>query len=338
MYYCIVNPSARSGKGKEIWEKLENKFAERGLEYRAVFTKGPGHASKLAKNLTSDNSKNPDEKEKRDSSKNKPDNSLPKKLVVLGGDGTLNEVINGIQDFDNTLLGYIPIGSSNDFARDLSYPKKIDTLIDRIIEGKLVRTLDLGKLTYNSMSRETSRLHEDRIKVTRLFDVSSGIGFDAAVCEEALSSGTKNFLNKLGLGKLTYGSIALRQLLKAEKVPCDIILENGETIHLNRFIFIAAMIHHYEGGGFNFAPDADLTDGKFNLVYAGDMPSGRMLIALPFSFFGRYFWIKGIGHHITGKVTIKTDKPMWVHTDGEVSVKSDNISLECLKKKLKMMN
>ncbi len=317
MYYCIVNPSARSGKGKEIWEKLEKKFSEKGLEYQAAFTKGPGDATRLAKEITTNNQA---------------------KLVVLGGDGTLNEVINGISDFENTYVGYIPIGSSNDFSRDLSYPKKIDDLIDRIIEGKVIRTLDLGKLTYNSMSRETSRLHDEKISYIRLFDVSAGIGFDAAVCEQALSSGTKNFLNKIGLGKLTYGSIALRQLLGSEKVPCDIILDNGETIHLKRFIFIAAMVHHYEGGGFNFAPKADLTDGKFDLVYAGDMPSIRMLFALPLSFIGHYYWIKGIGHHVVQKVTIKTDKPMWVHTDGEVSVKSDHITFECLKQQLRMMN
>ena len=323
MFYCIVNPSARSGKGKKIWEGLEGKFKERNLNYKAVFTKGPGHATKLAKSLTTDE---------------KYFKELPIKLVVLGGDGTLNEVMNGIADFEKVLVGYIPIGSSNDFARDLSYPKDIDKLMDTIVRGERVRSLDLGKLSFLSMTKPMSRLHDETISNTRIFDVSSGIGFDAAVCEEALSSGTKNFLNKIGLGKLTYGSIAIRQLLGADRVPCDIILDNGETIHLKRFVFIAAMIHHYEGGGFNFAPKADLTDGKFDLVYAGDMPIARMFIALPLSFIGHYYWIKGIGHHVVSKVTIKTESPMWVHTDGEVSVKSDHITLECLKEKLHMMN
>ena len=325
MYYCIVNPSARSGKGETIWEKLEKKLTDRNLKYKAVFTKGPGHGTKLAMSLTSNT-----DKDKSD--------QLPIRLIVLGGDGTLNEVINGIQDFENTLVGYIPIGSSNDFSRDLNYPKDIDKLIDRIIEGKCVRSLDLGRLTYNSMSRETSRLHDDKISYIRMFDVSAGIGFDAAVCEQALSSGTKNFLNKLGLGKLTYGSIALRQLFGAEKVACDIIIDDNETIHLDKFIVIAAMIHHYEGGGFNFAPKADLTDGYFDLMYAGNMPALKMLFALPFSFVGHFYWIKGIGHQVVKKVTIKTEKPLWVHTDGEVSVKSDHITLECLKQKLKLMN
>ncbi len=323
MYYCIVNPSARSGRGKEIWKKLEYKFLEKGLDYEVYMTNGPGHATRLAKKL---------------SSLEVPANELPLKMVVLGGDGTLNEVMNGIVDFDKVLLGFIPIGSSNDFARDLSYPKKVEDLIDIIIKGKRVRNLDLGKLTFNSMSDQMSRLHDEEVSHTRIFDVSSGIGFDAAVCEEALASGTKNFFNKIGLGKLTYGTIAIRQLLKAEKVPCDIELDDGKTIHLKNVIFIAAMIHHYEGGGFNFAPKADLTDGKFDLVYAGDMPPARMMFALPCSFFGHYYWIKGIGHHVVSKATIRCEKPMWVHTDGEVSVKSDNITFECLQQKLAMMH
>ncbi len=323
MYYCIVNPSARSGRGKEIWKDLEKRFKEKELEFRAVFTKGPGHATKLAEDLTT---------AERDPSE------YPLKIVVLGGDGTLNEVVNGICDFDRTLVGYIPIGSSNDFARDLDFSKKYQDIIDRIVEGEEYRKLDLGRLIYNSMTKPMSRLHNESVSKIRIFDVSCGIGFDAAVCEQALSSGTKNFFNKIGLGKLTYGSIAIRQLLGAEKVPCDITLDNGETIHLNRFIFIAAMVHHYEGGGFNFAPKADLTDGFFDLVYAGDMPPARMLFALPMSFLGHYYWIKGIGHHVVRQVTIKTKKPMWVHTDGEVSVKSDNITLECLQQKLRLMN
>ncbi|SFP52713.1 lipid kinase, YegS/Rv2252/BmrU family [Butyrivibrio proteoclasticus] len=330
MYHCIVNPSARSGKGKAIWEKLELKLLEKKIDYTAYMTKGPGDGTILAKKISS-TEKSTDNLAR----KSEPNNYI--KIIVLGGDGTLNEVMNGISDFDKVLVGYVPIGSSNDFARDLAYSKNIDTLLDTILDGKVVRKLDLGKLTFNSMTAPMSRLHEKNISKTRIFDVSSGIGFDAAVCEEALSSGTKNFLNRIGLGKLTYGLIAIKQLLKADKIPCEIELDNGQVIHLKRFIFIASMIHHYEGGGFNFAPHADLADGKFDLVYAGDMPPLRMIFALPLSFFGKHYWIKGIGHHVVKEVTIKPLLPMWVHTDGEVSVKSDNITLECLQEKLQLM-
>lgn len=323
MYYCIVNPSARSGKGKEIWERLENKLISGGIECRSAYTKGPGDATRLMEKLTV----------------NAPENmEYPVRVIVLGGDGTLNEAINGIHDFEKVILGFIPIGSSNDFVRDLSYPKDIDELLERIAEGKVLRTLDIGKLTYNAKTVPMSRLHGDEVADVRYFDVSAGIGFDAAVCEEALSSGTKNFLNKIGLGKLTYGTIAVKQLLKANKIPCDIEFEDGKKLHLSHFLLITAMIHHHEGGGFKFAPKADLTDGLFDLCIVGDMPRGRMFFALPFAIFGLHYMFKGVYKYRTSKLTVKTMLPMWVHTDGEVSVKSDSVTIECLQQKLRLMN
>ena len=321
MYYCIINPSARSGIGKDIWTGLEYKFISAGLDYNPVFTKGPGHATKLMSQFI-------------ESAK---DSELPIKVIVLGGDGTLNEAINGITDFEKVIVGFVPLGSSNDFSRDLNYPKEYDDLLERIIDGQVIRTLDIGKLTYGSMTKPISRLCNDAPKKVRYFGVSSGIGFDAAVCEEALASGTKNFLNKIGLGKLTYGIIAIKQLLKADKIPCDIEFDNGRKVHLSHFLFIASMIHHHEGGGFRLAPKANLTDGRFDLCIVGDMKRAKMFLALPFSFFGLHYIFKGVYKYRTSKIHIKTMIPMWVHTDGEVSVKSDDITLECLKQKLRLM-
>jgi YegS/Rv2252/BmrU family lipid kinase len=321
MYYCIINPSARSGIGKDIWTGLEYKFISAGLDYNPVFTKGPGHATKLMSQFI-------------ESAK---DSELPIKVIVLGGDGTLNEAINGITDFEKVIVGFVPLGSSNDFSRDLNYPKEYDDLLERIIDGQVIRTLDIGKLTYGSMTKPISRLCNDAPEKVRYFGVSSGIGFDAAVCEEALASGTKNFLNKIGLGKLTYGIIAIKQLLKADKIPCDIEFDNGRKVHLSHFLFIASMIHHHEGGGFRLAPKANLTDGRFDLCIVGDMKRAKMFLALPFSFFGLHYIFKGVCKDRTSKIHIKTMIPMWVHTDGEVSVKSDDITLECLKQKLRLM-
>lgn len=322
LYYCIVNPSARSGHGESLWSQLENRFKSENIRYKVVFTVGPGHALRVTKKLTTQDF---------------PQDQLPLKLVVMGGDGTLNEVVSGIVDFDKVVVGYVPVGSSNDFARDLGLPKTPVELFDHILDGKVIRKLDLGKLTYNKKTKDLSRLHDDNIEDTRIFDVSAGIGFDAAVCEEALSSGTKNFLNKIGLGKLTYLTIAVRQILKADKIPCDIIIDDNEPIHLDHFLFVAAMIHHYEGGGFKFAPDADLTDGLFNMCIVGALPIARIFVALPLAYVGKHYWIKGIQHVTARKVTINTHIPMWVHTDGEVQVKSDSITLECLQQKLSLI-
>lgn len=323
MFYCIVNPSARSGHGKEIYKLFEEKCKAKGIPYKVVFTKGPGHAMNVVNRLTS---------------KKLPENAGPLNIIVMGGDGTTNEVVSGIADFDNVRLGVIPLGSGNDFVRDLGFPKKTEELLDTILKGEVVRELDIGNVHYNKLTKTFSRLHDERIKPDRKFDVSAGIGFDAAVCEEALSSGTKNFLNKIGLGKLTYGSIAIRQLIHADKTSCDIETDDGQHVHYDHLIFAAAMIHHYEGGGFNFAPDADLSDGCFDLIAAGDLSIREAFLTLPLAFIGKHYGKKGITHIRAKEIRITTELPLWVHTDGEVLVKSADITFSCMQKKLKLLS
>ena len=324
MYYVIVNPASKSGRGRAIWTELEQIFKQRNIPYRVIFSKGTGHVTRIVTKLTS-----PDKMQS---------DMPPVKLIILGGDGTMNEVLQGIRDFDRIMLGYIPTGSSNDLARDLRLPKDPVTILETILEGKTVRTMDLGTLTYADTSGERSRLHAEEISDRRFFAVSSGIGFDAAVCEEALSSRSKNTLNKLGLGKLTYLVIALRQLIAAKPVSCDIYLDGAEQpIHLNRFLFTAFMIHKYEGGGFKFCPTADHTDGKLDLCVVGNIPKPVILAALPTAFFGKHYFIPAIKHYTASKVTFRSSIPLWVHTDGEVYMKADRITVSCTPRKIKLM-
>ena len=99
MYTFIVNPNAKTGLGYQVWSSLEAILKEKSVNYQVFFTKYQKHATRLAQKLTQE--------------------SGAKTLIVLGGDGTINEVINGIEDLTDTVLGYIPIGSSNDFARGM---------------------------------------------------------------------------------------------------------------------------------------------------------------------------------------------------------------------------
>lgn len=320
MYYVIVNPASKSGRGRQIWIELEEVFKEREIPYKVVFSKGIGHVTqvvaKLADNPAAD----------------------PIRLIILGGDGTMNEVLQGISDFDRVWLGYIPTGSSNDLARDLQLPRNPLDILSTVIEGKVVRTMDLGLLTYDNPPGELSRLHAQEVPDTRYFSVSSGIGFDAAVCEEALASRFKNILNKLGFGKLTYLVIALKQLIAARSVSCDIYLDDAkEPIHLNSFLFTAFMIHKYEGGGFKFCPTADSADGILDLCVVGNIPKPIILLALPTAFFGKHYMFSQIKHYSASKAKLTASMPLWVHTDGEVYAKSDSISISCISQKIKLM-
>lgn len=323
MYYIIVNPASKSGRGAKIWALLEPVLQEKNISYKVFFSKETGHVIKIVSGLTSGLPSS--------------DDTDALKLIILGGDGTLNEALQGISDFNKVQLGYIPTGSSNDMARDLTLSRDPAVILERILSCRQTSKMDIGCITYESVSDELSRKHGENILLKRYFSVSCGIGFDAAVCEEALSSRFKNILNKLGLGKLTYLTIALKQLIAARKVSCDICLDDNETIHISKFLFVTGMIHQYEGGGFKFCPNADYHDGIIDICAIGNIPKLLILIALPTAFKGSHYRFKGINRYSAGKLQIRTSSPLWVHTDGEVSVKADVITLTCEKDKLQML-
>lgn len=316
MYYIIVNPSSKSGRGIRIWQKLKPVFQERNIPYELMLSTHIGHIAEFTKKITA-----------TDKHVN---------LILLGGDGTINEALQGIRDFSKISIGYIPTGSSNDLARAMKLKKDPLKLLDTILSGKSSRMADIGVLTCENDDSEP-RIAGKRIPEKSYFVVSSGIGFDAAVCEEALSSNIKNTLNKLKLGKLTYLGIALKQLITAKPVACDICLDNKERIHADRFLFVASMIHKYEGGGFNFCPNADAADGIFDICFVGSISKPLILIALPTAFFGKHYIFPQIFHYTANKLEIKTSVPLWVHTDGEVHFKSSHIYLSCEKQKLEFL-
>lgn len=323
MYHIIVNPASRTGKGKAIWSDLEPILVERGIDYKVHFSKKAGHVidmvGDLSKSVLSES----------------PDTIL--KLIVLGGDGTLNEALQGIEDFSRVQIGYVPSGSSNDFARDLKLPADPVVCLKHILDCKSPISMDLGVLQYNSTSQQLSRLHGNNLLSRRYFDVSCGIGYDAAVCEEALVSKMKKVLNKIGLGKLVYLYIALKQLIQNKNCNCVMTLDDTRKIELPNFLFAAMMIHQYEGGGFKFCPDANYQDGIIDICAVSGISKATVLRALPMAMKGTHFKYKGIERYSASKIDIVTDTPYWVHTDGEVSMKSSSITITCEKQAISLL-
>ena len=307
MYHIIINPRSRSGRGLKVWKELvEPKLHESKIVYRNYFSERRGDVARLAGEIVSAAGGN------------------PLTLILLGGDGTVNEALSGIKDPSNITLGYIPTGSSNDLARDLNIPGDPLAALELILHKGRVHAMDLGTVTYPDGE-------------TRPFIVSCGIGFDAAVCEEALQSQIKDLFNRLGLGKLTYLGIALRQLFGAKAVSGSITLDDRPPVKMNTLLFVTCMLHRFEGGGFMFCPDADASDGILNLCAVGDLPKLLILFALPAAFHGRHYRYRGVTPYQAKTVTIETSSPLWVHTDGEVFRKSSRITITCRNGIVKML-
>ena len=307
MYHFIVNPVSQSGKGLRLWQnKIEPELKKQNIEHSVEFSKERGDVTNIVTRISSQ-------------SKNEK-NCI---IVILGGDGTVNDAVQGMKDFDNTTLAYIPTGSSNDFARDLKFPRDVKKNLQRILKAKEPVLMDIGQV-------ETER-------GTRRFAVSSGIGFDGAVCQKSVHSILKKRLNKIGLGKLTYLGIALNQIINAPKVDCEIEFDDGRKLNLKNLLFCAAMVHKYEGGGFKFCPKADSFDGELDFVYAHDKSIPGILVALPTAFFGFHTFFPGVETCRFKSAKIKTTVPLWHHTDGEVSAKADTVRISVLEKKLKII-
>lgn len=308
MYHIIVNPASRSGKGIRLWEDLIVPcLTEQNIKYTAHFSKKVGDVARLATEITKD--AGPD---------------TPINLIFFGGDGTFNEALQGISDFRYVTIGYVPTGSSNDLARDLQIPKDPAAAFRRIFTSGSLHTMDLGEATLSDGT-------------VRRFAVSCGIGFDAAVCEEVNRSAFKRALNKIGLGKLAYLGIAVKNLFGAPSATCQLLLDGEKKVTLNDFIFLAAMHHRYEGGGFNFCPSADHRDGILDICSAAGIKKLVILLALPTAFFGKHYMFKGIYGYKCREMTLQSSIPLWVHTDGEVIGQTDSLKVTCHKEAIRII-
>lgn len=307
MYYFIVNPNSRCGNALRVWNKVEPMLQEENISYETFFTEYPRHAQEIAEQIT--------------------ENKESKNIVVLGGDGTLNEVINGISFSTPTTIGYIPTGSGNDFARSLRISKDPKTAMRQILNPSYYRYLDYGVTTYDIEDLKHRR-----------FAVSSGIGYDAGVCETIVNGTVKRLLNFIHLGKLVYLVSGIRQLFHLHPVNGELVLDGVKKIHLHNVAFISAHIHCFEGGGFKFAPKADPADGQLDLCVVHHSSALRLIPVLLCGLLGRHAGLKGVQLYRCREAELSVTEPLPVHTDGECLAHQKNLLFSCVSKQIRIIS
>jgi diacylglycerol kinase family enzyme len=202
--------------------------------------------------------------------------------------------------------------------------------LENSLARKNIRLMDVGLLHYEQ-SEVTAGTSQP---IDRRFMVGCGIGFDAAVCEEALNSPIKDTLNHLGLGKLTYLGIALKQLIQSRLSTGRLTLDGEKTIEFDRLLFMVGMVHRYEGGGFMFCPHARDDDGLLDFCVVHDITKGRVLRLLPTAFRGKHLRFDEVEEYRAREALLESDIPLWVQTDGEVKTKATRIRLSILEEKM----
>lgn len=280
-YKIIVNPTSGRGLGEQSYPTIDAELKKLGLDYDMCRTKAPGHAIQLAKQAAGDGFD---------------------VVVAAGGDGTSNEVLNGLMNTSTSreerpALGVIPIGRGNDFCFGVDIPNNI-AAVCQLLAGGECRPIDVGLFKGGDYPEG------------RYFGNGIGIGFDAVVGFEALK------LEKLG-GFPSYIVAALKTILLYYQAPTVKIEMNGNA-YTQPALMVSIMNGRRLGGGFMMAPDGSMDDGLFDLVVAGQVSRPGILALIP-----RFMMGTQAGHHAitTAQTTaIKVtalDGKLPAHGDGE---------------------
>ena len=191
-------------------------------------------------------------------------------LVVVGGDGSVNEVVNGIAGRDAVELAVIPRGTGWDFARSLALPHAPGRAIDTALHGH-ARKIDLGRATYRRWSGGEEQ---------RWFANVASVGMSGAIAQRA------NDTSKALGGKVSYvwATFAVFSRWSNSEVTVSVDAETRRA----RMHDVVVANGPYFGGGMKICPDADAADGRFDVLLIGDLTKRDLLLTLPKTFRGKH--------------------------------------------------
>ncbi len=303
----LVNPAGASGHAWKTWLRVESILKQKEISYTLHCSEQELGIGQICRELTSRGEETA--------------------LIVIGGDGTQNEAINGIADFERTRCGMIPCGTGNDLVRDMELPADLEELLSRMLDGTVKRVSDVGELIFYGDDGSVTR---------RRFNISSDVGFGAATCELVNRSRLKPFLNRFGLGRLCYPLKAVRVCFTAKPTPVRITC-NGRTRLYRKCLCAIAMNHAHEGGGLKFCPNADFADGKLDLCIGNGLGHLEFMRMLPLAFKGEHLKLRGVYEERSEHIVMMSEQPLWVHTDGEVIGRTTHAEMRIIPEKLRLI-
>jgi YegS/Rv2252/BmrU family lipid kinase len=220
-------------------------------------------------------------------------------LVVVGGDGTLNEVVNGIGGSDAPPLALVPRGTGRDFARTFGISSRFDAAVRTALEGE-TRTLDLGRVSYTAWSGE---------QVDGWFANVAGVGISGAIARRA------NDQTKVLGGRLSYLAAILTVFAGWQVGEATVTVDGERRAGPMHEIFVANGA--FLGGGLHATPDADPADGLFDVLVLGHLSKRDLAVSLPKAYRGRHLPHPKMELLRGREVTVEAEQPLPVQLDGE---------------------
>ena len=283
MIEIIVN--SRSKKSLNELNKIERVLQGKKLPYRVLKTSKTTNAKDLMNEIHG------------------------AELIVIGGDGTINEVIN---NYHGKEIIYLAYGSGNDLARSIEFKKDIE--ISRLLESKRFIEYDVGVVN------------------DRKFCLGFDIGFNADIIKRANGSKLKKYL-----GKYIYLLQGVIGILMLKKYKAKISWDSGE-ITTDKLYLLNAMIQPYEGGGIKFAPNATGQDGKLHIMIMENMSLATFVYNYLCLLLKKHNKMRRVKQITTDRLAIKTNQK-YFQIDGELINNTGQLNVGCISKfyKLKRM-
>jgi YegS/Rv2252/BmrU family lipid kinase len=277
---CIVNPASAGGTTGRHWpamaERLQRELPE-GIT--PLLTTHRGHATELAEQA----------------------GGSPM-LLAVGGDGTLNEVINGLMRLPlhrRPAVALIPNGTGSDFARMYGHDASLDSVIARV-RRRQTELIDVGESNYATADGP----------LQRFFVNIAGLGFDAEVSHRVNSGHSK--------GRLTYFRTVFRVLRRYGPRPMRVTLDGETGIALNAFM-VAICNGRYFGGGMHVSPASDPRDGMFDVIIIGKMSALEFALNFPRVYRGAHLTHRRVRAFRAHTVQVDpVNQPLLLESDGEM--------------------
>jgi len=291
----IANPAAGRGAGAKAIPQVERWMSQHGLDFDLVRTVRPGHGAELAREAVL---------------------SGVEVVVAMGGDGTANEVMNGLMAAKQAgkqgfALGVLGVGRGSDFAHAIGVPRDLELACQVLAEGHR-RTIDIGRVVGGNAPRG------------RYFGNCVGVGFDAIATIEAAK------LPRWG-GFLSFLVAVLKTIFLYNKAAVSTVAYDGKTL-TQPSLMISVMNGRRLGGGFFMAPQSEPDDGLFDLCIAHQVSRVRIFGLIPHFLRGTQSTQKEITTGQAARITITAvEGALPAQTDGEIlCVDGQKLEIELL--------
>ena len=275
----LVNPASAGGATAKRWPEIAHAAAEAGLVGDALISEDSGHLGELALSAA---------------------RSGARKLVLVGGDGSLNEIVNGLgKQLSKVELALIPQGTGSDFVREHGIPHSVTEAAHVALEGEL-RSFDIGRATFHAW---------DGKRTQQYFANAAGAGISGAIARR-VDDGMK------GLGPR--GSYALAVVSVFPRWHnCNVRLRVDDYEREGKMHEVIAAIGRYQAGGMKLRPDAVPDDGLFDVLILGDLSKADLVRNLHKTYRGTHLSHPKVDLLHGKLVSIEADEPLPIQLDGE---------------------